>query len=92
MKSTLLLVFATLAFGVCPNVVLASAPPTQPGAVICFPSYKATVTYPMTVEGAATGDRGLPITKMILCSNNNKVMEQDKGGEMVVYDPQDYFN
>jgi hypothetical protein len=92
MKSTLLLVFATLPFGVCPNVALACAPPTRPGAVICFPSKKATVTYPMTVEGAATGDSGLPITKMILYSNNNKVMEQDKGGEMVVYDPQDYFN
>lgn len=46
----------------------------------------------MTIEGAATGDSGQPITKMILYSNNTKVMEQDKGGEMVVYDPQDYFN
>jgi hypothetical protein len=92
MKSTLLLVFATLAFGVCPNVVLACTAPSQGGAVICFPSNKAIVTYPMTIEGAAAGDNGLLITKMILYSNNKKVMEQDKGGEMVVYDPQDEFN
>jgi hypothetical protein len=92
MKSALLLVFAALGFGVCPNLALACTPPTQPGAVICFPSNKATVTYPMTIEGAATGEGGLPITKMILYSNNKKVMEQDKGGEMVIYDPQDFLN
>jgi hypothetical protein len=92
MKSALLLVFAALGFGVCPNLALACTPPTQPGAVICFPSNKATVTYPMTIEGAATGEGGRPITKMILYSNNNKVMEQDKGGEMVIYDPQDFLN
>jgi hypothetical protein len=40
MKSTLLLVFATLPFGVRPNVALACAPPTRPGAVICFPAKK----------------------------------------------------
>ena len=91
MKSTLVLVFATLVFGVCPNVALACTA-TQPGAVICFPSNNATVTYPMTIEGAATAPNGLTITKMILYSNNKKVMEQDKGGEMVIYDPQDELN
>jgi hypothetical protein len=91
MKPTLVLVFATLVFGVCPNVALACTA-TQPGAVICFPSNNATVTYPMTIEGAASAPSGLTITKMILYSNNNKVMEQDKGGEMVIYDPQDQFN
>src|SRR5260370_23814477 len=94
MKSTLLLVFvvATLAFGVCPNVALACTAPAQGGAVICFPSNNATVTYPMTVEGAASGANGLTITKMILYSNNNEVMSQNKGGEMVVYDPMDELN
>jgi hypothetical protein len=94
MKRTLLLVLAvaTLAFGVCPNVALACTAPTQGGAVICFPSNNATVTFPMTVEGAASGANGLTITKMILYSNNNKVMEQDKGGLMVVYDPNDFYN
>lgn len=91
MKTTFVLVFATLVFGVCPNVALACTA-TQTGAVICFPSNNATVTYPMTIEGAATAPNGLTITKMILYSNNKKVMEQDKGGEMVIYDPQDELN
>lgn len=94
MKSTLLLVFviATLVFGVCPNVALACTAPVQGGAVICFPSNNATVTYPMTVEGAASGANGLTITKMILYSNNKEVMSQNKGGEMVIYDPMDELN
>jgi hypothetical protein len=94
MKSKLLFVFvvATLAFGISPNVALACTAPTQGGAVICFPSNSATVTYPMTVEGAASGANGLTITKMILYSNNNEVMSQSKGGEMVVYDPMDELN
>ena len=91
MKSTLVLVFATLVFGVCPSVATACTA-TQPGAIICFPSNHAIVTYPMTIEAAATAPNGLTITKMILYSNNNKVMEQDKGGEMVFYDPQDELN
>jgi len=94
MKSTLLLCFVvvTLVFGVCPNVALACTAPAQGGAVICFPSNNATVTFPMTVEGAASGANGLTITKMILYSNNNKVMEQDKGGAMVIYDSNDFYN
>ncbi len=35
--------------------------PASPGAVICFPSTNATSTYPMSIEGAATGKNGLPI-------------------------------
>lgn len=88
----MLLLAATLAFGVYPSVALACTAPAQGGAVICFPSNNATVTYPMTVEGAASGANGLTITKMILYSNNKEVMSQSKGGEMVVYDPNDFYN
>ena len=47
----------------------------------------------MNIEGAATGENGLPITKMILYSNNVKLMEQDNSSAIyLVMDENDYFN
>ena len=41
----------------------------------------------MTVEGAATGQNGLPIVKMILYSNSEKVYEQENTDKIVVFEP-----
>jgi hypothetical protein len=70
MRTTLLRLFATLAFAACATLASATcAPPATAGAVICFPTTNATVVFPMNIEGAATGENGLPITKMVLYSN-----------------------
>ncbi len=52
-------------------------PPTKPGALICFPSPNSTVTSPVYVEAAATGENGLHIVKMILYADNVKETEVD---------------
>ena len=75
---------------------LASAtcrPPAKAGAAICFPTTNATVVFPMNIEGAATGENGLPITRMILYSNNVKLLEKDNSDTIyLVMDENDYFN
>jgi hypothetical protein len=85
---------ATLLFGACSTVALATcAPPANPGAVICFPTANSTVVFPMNIEGAATGENGLPITKMILYSNNVKLMEQDNSNTIYeITDETDFYN
>ena len=94
MRTTLLCLFATLAFAACATLASATCtPPAKAGAVICFPTTNATVVFPMNIEGAATGENGLPITKMILYSNNVKLMEQDNSSAIyLVMDENDYFN
>lgn len=66
-------------------------PPANPGAVICFPTPNATVSYPMNVEGAATGDN-LPIIKMILYSDNVKVYEVDNQSSFVLQEAHIFYN
>jgi hypothetical protein len=93
MRNTLLHLFATLLFGAVTTAALATCvPPAKPGAVICFPTTNATITFPMQFEGAATGENGLPITKMILYSNNNKIVEQDNANTIIAVDPSDGYN
>jgi Big-like domain-containing protein len=93
MKSaTLLALVASLA-------TLASLPayatcpvPTSPGATICFPSNASTVTYPMNIEGSATGRNGLPIVQMILYSDNQKIYEVRNTDTFTFSDGDDLYN
>src|SRR5215471_10695340 len=66
--------------------------PTNPGAVICFPSTNATVVYPMIVEGAATGRNGLPIVQMILYANNHKVNDVLNANTLTFADTANNYN
>jgi hypothetical protein len=52
-------------------------PPSQPGAIICYPSANSTAVFPVTFEAAATGQNNLPIVKMILYADNVKEHEVD---------------
>lgn len=52
-------------------------PPSNPGAILCFPSPNSTATSPIYFEGAAKGEDDLPITKMILYADNVKEHEVD---------------
>lgn len=52
------------------------SPPSQPGAVICYPTANATTVPIFNIEGAATG-KNLAITKMILYADNQKIYESD---------------
>ena len=94
MINTLFRLSATLAFAACATLASATCtPPAKAGAVICFPTTNATVVFPMNIEGAATGENGLPITKMILYSNNVKLLEKDNSDTIyLVMDENDYFN
>src|ERR1700680_5132129 len=85
---------ATLALAACAALASATCtPPAKAGAVICFATTNATVVFPMNIEGAATGENGLPITKMILYSNNVKLLEKDNSDTIyLVMDESDYFN
>ncbi len=73
------------AFANCPA-------PTNPGAVICFPSNGSTATYPMNIEAAATGRNGLPIVQMILYSNNRKIDEVTHTSTLTFSDSTDNYN
>lgn len=93
MRRTLLHLAATLIFGTCSTAALATcAPPAKPGAVICFPTSNSTVTFPMTIEGAATGEGGLPITKMILYSNEKNISQFNNTDTFSVIDQGDVLN
>src|SRR6202171_6327701 len=94
MINTLFRLSATLAFAACTTLASATCrPPAKAGAAICFPTTNATVVFPMNIEGAATGENGLPITRMILYSNNVKLLEQDNSSAIyLVMDENDYFN
>jgi hypothetical protein len=71
-------VFTMSAFAVC-------APPSQPGAVICYPTANANIVPLFNIEGAATG-KNLPITKMILYADNQKIYESDNNSSFVYAD------
>lgn len=66
--------------------------PTNPGAIICFPSTNSTVVYPMNIEGAATGKNGLPIVQMILYSNNQKIYEVRNTNKFVFSNGDETYN
>jgi hypothetical protein len=89
--SLLSLAVALLATAVLP--ALADCPaPTHPGAVICFPSSNSTVTYPMNIEATATGRNGLPIVRMILYSDNQKIDQVTNAGTLTFSDVNDIYN
>jgi hypothetical protein len=93
MKRTLLCLYATILFGALSNLALACAPPATPGAVICFPTTNATVTFPMNVEGAATGMNGAAITTMILYVNDQERLEKENANTFVlIMDEADIYN
>lgn len=62
-------IFTVSAAAVCSS-------PSQPGAVICYPTANATIVPIFNIEGAATG-KNSPITKMILYADNQKIYESD---------------
>ncbi len=76
---------STPAFANCPA-------PVNPGAVICFPSNNSTATYPMNIEGAATGRNGAPIVQMILYSDNQKIYQVQNTNTFLFSDPNDIYN
>jgi len=69
------------------TAVAACSPPSQPGAVICYPTANATTVPIFNIEGAATG-KNLPITKMILYADNQKIYESDNNSSFVYADYQ----
>jgi hypothetical protein len=89
----------TLLILVAPLATLLSLPahancpaPTNPGAVICFPSNGSTVTSPMNIEATATGRNGLPIVQMILYSNNHKIDQVNNIATLTFSDGNDIYN
>jgi hypothetical protein len=73
------------AFADCPA-------PTNPGAVICFPSSNSPITYPMNIEAAATGRNGLPIVRMMLYSDSQKIDQMANTGTLAFSDVNDIYN
>jgi hypothetical protein len=71
-------IFAVSAFAAC-------SPPSQPGAVICYPTANATAVPIFNIEGAATG-KNLPISKMILYADNQKIYQSDNDSSFVYAD------
>lgn len=93
MKTITLLGLAVLAATwVCRPAYADCSAPTNPGAVICFPSNNSTSTYPMNIEAAATGKNGLPIVQMILYSNNQKIDQVSNAGRLTYSDTHDINN
>lgn len=61
----------------------ACSPPSQPGAVICYPTANASIVPIFNIEGAATG-KNLPIVAMTLYADN-QVIYQNKDTNSFVY-------
>lgn len=77
------LAFSALLILSCGFVINAYAtcnPPSNPGAVLCFPSANSSPTNPVYFEGAAKGEDDLPIVKMILYADNVKEHDVDNYG------------
>ena len=93
MKHNSLLTLAVALIATAALPAFADCPaPTNPGAVICFPSSNSTVTYPMNIEAAATGRNGLPIVRMILYSDNHKIDQVANTGTLTFSDGNDIYN
>ena len=93
MKTTTLLGLAVLAATCVSLPAHADCPaPTNPGAVICFPSTNSTVTFPMDIEAAAMGRNGSPITQIILYANNQKIDEVRNAGTLTFTDTTNSYN
>ena len=67
------------------------AAPTQPGAVLCFPTATATVNTPFNVEGAAKGNNS-PITAMILYVDGKSNYEFTNVDRFVQADYNGYYD
>ncbi len=80
-------IVATFVFSALFSLSAASAcaPPSQPGAVICYPTASTTIVPIFNIEGAATG-KNLPITKMILYADNQEIYESDNNSNFVYAD------
>jgi len=64
------------------SAVASCTPPSQPGAVICYPTANANIVPLLNMEGAATG-RNLPITSMILYLDNQNVYQIENSNNFV---------
>jgi hypothetical protein len=54
------------------GTAFACAPPSQPGAVLCYPTANASVVPILNIEGAAKGNNS-PIVAMSLYADNQKI-------------------
>lgn len=67
------------------GTAFACSPPSQPGAVICYPTSNASVVPILNIEGAAKGSN-LPIVAMILYADNQKIYQVDNADSFVFQD------
>jgi hypothetical protein len=56
------------------GTAFACSPPSQPGAVLCYPTSNASVVPILNIEGAAKGNNS-PIVAMILYADNQKIYQ-----------------
>lgn len=90
-KLSILLSFAFIVL--CSAFALAEcAPPTQAGAVLCFPTANATVNTPFNIEGGATGKNDSPITAMVLYVDNQRKYEFTYTSHFVQTDFNGYYD
>ena len=67
------------------GTAFACSPPSQPGAVLCYPTANASVVPILNIEGAATG-KNLPIVLMILYVDNQNIYEVKDANSFVFAD------
>ena len=79
-SSRVLLAVLILSLGFAVTAHATCNPPSNPGAILCFPSPNSVATSPVYFEGAAKGENDLPIVKMILYVDNVKEHEVDNYG------------
>jgi hypothetical protein len=69
------------------GTALACSPPSQPGAVICYPTSNASVVPILNIEGAAKGSNS-PIVAMTLYADNQKIYSVSNADTFVYADRQ----
>lgn len=67
------------------GTAFACSPPSQPGAVLCYPTSNASVVPILNIEGAAKGNNS-PIVAMILYADNQKIYQVDNADSFVFQD------
>ena len=75
----------TLGMVISSGIAAACTPPSQPGAVLCYPTANASVVPLLNIEGAAKG-QNLPIVAMILYADNQKIYEINDADSFVFKD------
>jgi hypothetical protein len=67
------------------STAFACTPPSQPGAVICYPTSNASVVPVLNIEGAAKGNNS-PIVAMTLYADNQKIYSVSNADNFVFQD------